>query len=282
MGLEKEVNIADLMVKFYLLILRNFWIVALCGLLGFGFGVYKRYFSPLIYKTNLIANSSVVSGYRMADIVSSMDVYLKDDNHQGLADAMQISVNAAKSLKSISGVPHDYDIDVTDVHKRGIFELNCFKIKLEAYSHDYLDEVRSGFDNFIANHEYVKGRVERQRAMIAQTIAKFEEEIKELDEYQVSVREQMGGNAKAIISNSEKVSQLDMINLYEEKNRYTETLELTRPMIVLKDFVPIRNPEREPWIMSILYLLVGAILGVFISLIKEVRKRSKQYLAANQ
>lgn len=272
MGNEKsdEIDLVELLLKGIGVIRANLVLIVSFFVLGslLGFGYY--YSSKKIFENKMLISSEILTESYCKSLIADANRLIREGNYQALSEQLGVPEKIAREISSIAvKSPLTNEIEIGKESDRKFFH-----ITLEVYDQEVLVELQKGLTNYLENNEFVKTRVNQKKDYFQQTIAKLEQEIKDLeilkaDVYSGEFFKKVNGNAEF----DPTTINSKIIELTKEKINLQHSLELVNSVHIVEGFTRFQKPSKPKLSLS---LAAGSMVGLFfvgaLIAFKSIRK----------
>lgn len=272
----------------------------------FWFSNEKDYFS-----SNMIIESEYYDRDLMDGAVSELNSLAEQRAYEVLEKKLNISNDEASNIRKlkVETVVAEDDKQIFEAYLKSLNEKtmsveelvemrdklirNTFKYKItvEVFSADYLQNVQKGLIHYLENNEYVERRVEVEKENLIALKGKFQEERAKLDALKRLIAENFAkvsengrtGSNNVILGSAENGT--DPLNVYKEDILiYKEELEINRKLAlienveVIKSFTAFTTPANIPlWEVIIISILIGLGAAYIIIILLEINKALNRF-----
>ena len=292
-GFKNAINwIINLIVKFFLLLIRkSLWIISF-GIIGLVVGYIFYTLSKRFYSSEMTAISNSINNTYIVTSINLLNDLFKQKNYSIAANSLNIDINRVQEIKSIEafytidinkdGIPdyidykREYDPKDTLVKRLD----SPFVIRVEVYNESVFDEVRDGIKNYICKNKFVvdnnNERIRQNKALI-ETI---EKEIRKLDSlqnveyFELPQIQRATSNQMVLLNEKErKLYHSQKLALEREKLQLEKIQNInSEPITVVQDFTPLSKAENPYTMYAINYGLLFAALGFAISIFWQYKR----------
>jgi len=284
--------IINLIVKFFLLLIRkSLWIISF-GVIGLVVGYIFYTNSKRFYSSEMTAISNSINNSYVVSSINLLNDVFKQKNYPIAANYLNIDINRVQEIKSIEAF---YTIDInkdglpdyTDYKRRynpkdsTIKRLdNYFVIRLEVYDENIFSQVRDGIKNYIYMNKFIidnnNERI-RQNKILIETI---EAEIRRLDSlqkveyFEIPQMQRATSNQMVVLNEKDRKLYHDQkLALEREKLRLEKDINInSEPITVVQDFTPLSKAENPYTKYAISLGLLFAVLGFVISIFWQYKR----------
>jgi hypothetical protein len=272
MGGEKndEIDLVELLLKGIGVIRANLVLIVSFFVLGSLLGFAYYYSSKKIFENKMLISSEILTESYCKSLIADANRLIREGNYQALSEQLGVPEKIAREISSIAvKSPLTNEIEIGKESDRKFFH-----ITLEVYDQEVLVELQKGLTNYLENNEFVKARVNQKKDYFQQTIAKLEQEIKDLeilkaDVYSGEFFKKVNGNAEF----DPTTINSKIIELTKEKINLQHSLELVNSVHIVEGFTRFQKPSKPKLSLS---LVAGSMVGLFfvgaLIAFKSIRK----------
>ncbi|HYI78967.1 MAG TPA: Wzz/FepE/Etk N-terminal domain-containing protein [Chryseolinea sp.] len=271
-----EIDLVELFLKGINIIRANFWLIVLFFCLGTALGVGYYYSSNKVYESTMVISSGILTRSYSENLVERLTTHRREGNYAAVMSLLGVSETTAKSIA---------DIDIKNISAAdNVKDPDKFIITAYVLDQEVLPELQKGLIHYIENNEYVKIRVEQNRNYLKQTLAKIEQEIKDMEEFkQKIVSGAFFQAAKGNVMFDPTSVNSKILELTKEKLNLQNSLALSNSVQVIEGFSKFQRPSSPKLSLSI---IAGSFVGLFfvgaLIAFKSVRRLVKMADAARQ
>jgi hypothetical protein len=254
---KKEIDIISLIVWILNFVKRYFLVFVIFAALGIGGGLASFYLGRNYYNTKIIASSPVINNQIVYELVEPIKYYIKKEMYDSVAIKLNITVEAAKDIKSME---MDTTVDQAVV------------INMQVYGKENTAVIQDGLIYYINEIPYVKNTIEGKRKELEKYLKDLNTEISELNKLQTAILKQAESNQNINISIDNIFNE--MMLLYDRK------LLLQAEYNSLQSFKAINNSmifdvEKTLTKSLVVNTFIGLLLGLILATILEIRQKVK-------
>lgn len=267
-----ELNLFEIGLLVFKLVRKTKYVLLGSIALGVAIGVVMSKTQTRYYGIDLVATSSV-SSERATWLVNYLEQSVQSENYDLLKSKLNVSEDAAKSMRSISAIAApDKESGKDDLSDR----TNWFEIHLEVYNIAYLEEVKKGLLYLFENNKYISGRLTTKRSQLSVLIDSYNRKLAEIDtmDSQASlVRAKVG---EVLIVNTEHAQQVDYMQLLRERSRLEEELSLLNAATFMNEgnaFELSRGTSFFAVAYGIAFFFIGLLLSILYLLYNKLKQR---------
>ncbi|MCB0481439.1 MAG: hypothetical protein KDC83_08390 [Flavobacteriales bacterium] len=173
----REIDIMVLinLIKKYLYTNRFVLIGLVVAALGYQFVKVQR--SSPVYSTEMLANSTVLSNYRIKEVVKLFNKRISENDFEYVAKNLNMPVETASNIKGISvEIIEDKD-NYFDYAKTPRFESNVFFVKIDCLKSSLCDSLTEGVKYFFSQNEYMKKKLAVNMDLYNEVVQEMESDI---------------------------------------------------------------------------------------------------------
>jgi len=296
------IKLISLINSFFILLIRkSLWLITFI-ILGFIvsyilFSITKRYYtSEMTARSNSMNNTIVVNSINLLN-----DLFISD-NYSALGDYLQISVEQAKSIKTIKAF---YGIDLNNDKLTDFIDYNntynpndtnqirlgdVFYLQISVFDESVFPILMNSIKSYISNNPFI---IENNNVRISQAenqILVLKAEIAKLDslqniQYFEIPKSQKASNNQMIVLNEKelKLYHEDKIRLNTLMLFYEKDLILNPdPITIIQDFSQLSKTENPLTKFIKIWIPIFCILGLLCSLIWQYRNTIWKLISERQ
>lgn len=273
--MTEELNIKALFVDIIHFFRRNRYRLIIFMVSGIISVILFQNIKPKYYNTQAIC-TSYISEYERAntyrelkqrtavDLINHLQINIANKDFEQLSEVLGVSIEVAKSIRYIDAVLL-YQKTMDEEH----LLTNKFEINMVVYDNNIIAQLEDALKYYFLNNEYVSKHYDLFKESNKTVINEIDKEISRLIEIR-NLGSKTGMSAVNVTSQKQKV-QNQIIGLIEFKEKLKVQHNLGEPLVFVQNFAKVQKSEDDILIWSLLGGLVAIILGVIISLIKEVK-----------
>jgi len=264
---KEDLDLFETFLKAVRIVVLNFWLIVIFFVVGTVIGVALFYTSSKVYESRMIVSSSILTDSYVKVMFENASKYLKQGNSEVLAEQLQISEATARQISSL-------EIEnLSSVLSNSPKENERFLITAEVLDTKILPELQKGLVTYLENNDFVKVRVEQNRALYKEMLTSVEKEIRDMEELK---RRISSGDffqaAKGNMMFDPTTVNSKILELTEKKIGYQNSLQLSNSVQVIDKFTNFKrhsNPKIS--VLMISGATFGLILAGLIIFYKVVR-----------
>jgi hypothetical protein len=245
---------------FFRLCLKYWWILLVATIFGGTFGYFKVKWTKDFFETEMLADTSVVSGIQIANRINSLQNLIQDDNNTVLANQLSLSpkevdgiffIRADFKRLDISGKPTKVVVRERDgiTVEEFVPEISpqFLRIRVRTREKEKISRLGQAIVNFVENDAFIKERINLAKRVNLQQQEAIEFEIQQLMLFQRKNIERSpqvftSGSSPLMVVNEEKTYTTEILDLRNELAVLQRNYELLRPLFVIQPFTPFENP----------------------------------------
>jgi hypothetical protein len=275
----EELNLSELFSNFVNFVARNSRILIMIVLITvIGIVAFQK-LKPAVYETKAICVSGVAEYERQEqiedlsqrtaiDLVNFLKINIDNEDYQQLSELLGVDLEIAKTVKGIEAEQlYQQDMD------EKFYALNKFEVALMLYDNSSIENVQNGLLYYFNNNKYIMTYHKEYQRSSSDLLDNIDEEILMINQ----IRNENNSNQFSLGSNntlSGKDRRLsnEIIALSHIREEIRTNMNLLKPLMFVQDFAKVNKKEDDILIWAILGSFLGFVLGLFIALIKEVKK----------
>jgi hypothetical protein len=276
----EELNLSELFSNFVNFVARNSRILIMIVLITVIGVVAFQKLKPAVYETKAICMSGVAEYERQEqiedlsqrtaiDLVNFLKINIDNEDYQQLSELLGVDLEIAKTVKGIEAEQlYQQDMD------EKFYALNKFEVALMLYDNSSIENVQNGLLYYFNNNKYIMTYHKEYQRSSSDLIDNIDAEIFMINQ----IRNENSSNQFTLGSNntlSGKDRRLsnEIIALSHIREEIRTNMNLLKPLMFVQDFAKVNKKEDDILIWAILGSFLGFVLGLFISLIKEVKTK---------
>ncbi|MBL0742200.1 hypothetical protein [Chryseolinea lacunae] len=279
-GRNDEIDLLDLVLRAVRIIRDNFWMILIFFVLGTALGSMHYFSSVKVYENKMIVSSEIMTESYSKKLIDNINHYLAEGNTKALTSLLGISAETASNVGVVRiESPYSNESEVAKEEDR-----KYFIITVEVYNQDILPDLQKGLINYFENNAYVKVRVNQKRTGYQETIARYDQEIKDLDGLKKRIYDgDFFNNTKGSVVFDLTSINKELVELTIKRLEVKDKLELVNSVQLLEGFTRFNNPVKPRLSVSI---VAGSFVGlIFVSILiafKSIRKLLRMEEAARE
>jgi hypothetical protein len=271
-----EIDLLQIFLHLVNILRANFWLIISFFLLGTALGLTRYVTARKIFENRMIISSGILTKTYSNILINNVNRHLAEGNGATVARDLNIS---PEDVKSISYLKVE-DLTEPDPTK----ESDRFIVTAETYNQDVLNNLQKGLIYYFESNEFAKIRVEQNKSYLKQTLAKIDEEIKDMEAFKIRIfKGDFFQRSNGNIMFDPTVVNTKILELTKEKINAQNAFALANSVHVIEGFTPFEKPSKPRLSYS---LFTGAFLGLFfggmIIAVKSIRKILKMADAVKQ
>jgi hypothetical protein len=261
-----EIDLLELLLRCINVFRANFWLIIVFFLIGVSLGLTSYFTARKVYQNNMVINSGILTKTYAEIAIKRLERYLRENNRDAIARDLRLSAEVVG--------------EINDLRIQGLSEVDDgkdderFIVSAETYSQEVLPELQKALIDYLENNEFARIRVEQNKKLYTQMIAKVETEIKDMEEWKQKIMsgaffQSVNGN----VTFDPTTVNSKILELTRERITLENNLALANSVQVIEGFTQFQRPTKPKLSIS---LVLGASIGlVFVLLLigfKSIRK----------
>lgn len=276
----EELNLSEIFANFVNFVARNSRILIMIVLITVIGVVAFQKLKPAVYETKAICMSGIAEYERQEqiedlsqrtaiDLVNFLKINIDNEDYQQLSELLGVDLEIAKTVKGIEAEQlYQQDMD------EKFYALNKFEVTLILSDNSSIENVQNGLLYYFNNNKYIMTYHKEYQRSSSDLLDNIDEEVLMINQ----IRNENNSNQFSLGSNntlSGKDRRLsnEIIALSHIREEIRTNMNLLKPLIFVQDFAKVNKKEDDILIWAILGSFLGFVLGLFISLIKEVKTK---------
>lgn len=226
-----------------------------------------------VYKTDCLVYSNLISSNNLGTILQDLETFVEKGNYTRLSEALNISAGEVSQVKSIEVVYQPSPLSDGREEIFNDFSSNCILIELKVADPGIIPKFQAGLSNYIDHNGFLVQLSEIRIRSIRKIIAKIDEQIKALEEFQKSSISTMKAENDGLIfaGDYSNTSSVNLLSLLEKKANYDEMLAMKSAEFIKPFYIP-EKPQTQLLIYISAGIMLGFILGVAFSILRKLNR----------
>jgi hypothetical protein len=251
---NNEIDLVELLLKAVIIIRNNFWLIVLFFIVGCALGAAHFMTARKQYESKMIISSNILTASYATVLFENINNHLLDGDYAMVAADLKVSEEV---VRQIAGLEIE---NLTKTEGNTMKESDRYLITAGVYDNNALPEIQKGIIEYLENNEFVKIRVNQQRAFLKEMIASFERELQELRQFKADIYDgKFFSTAKGNVMFDPTAVNTKVLELTQKKVEFQHTLELSNSVQVIEGFRPFQRST--PRLST--SLVAGSIFGLF-------------------
>ena len=259
---------------------RNNRLITIVVIVGVFSVVFFQKFKTPYYETKAICTSGIseyerqeqveeLSQRTAIDLINYLQINIENKDYAELADLLSVDLLIAEKIKKIEA-EQLYQQDMNEK----FYAINKFEIYLTVFDNKIISELQEGLRYYFLNNEYVRQYHSEYIQSNIKIIKDIDAELQLLNNIRkVGAENHLDVSSVNIVTGKEGATISNQIVLLSQLREEIKTKQkLLEPLVFVQDFAKVNQKEDEVLLWSILVGFLSFILGLFIALIKEVKK----------
>ena len=278
--MTEELNLSELFANFVKFISRNsrllLTIVAIgvVGVIG-----YQKLKTPY-YETKAICMSGIseyerqeqiedLSQRTAIDLINHLQINIENEDYSALAKLLGIDEDVAATIKKIKA-EQLYQQDMNEK----FYALNKFEILLTTFDNLGIDQLQKGLIYYFSNNDFIKDYHINYLTSNITIISDINAEIEVLGGMRVEgAKNNLDVSSVNIVSGKNgRVISNQIVALSQLREDIKTKQALLKPLVFVQNFAKVNQREDDILIWALLGSVLSFIFGLFIALVKEVKK----------
>ena len=278
--MNEELELKAIFSNFINFVSRNNRLITIVVIVGVFSVVFFQKFKTPYYETKAICTSGIseyerqeqveeLSQRTAIDLINYLQINIENKDYAELADLLSVDLLIAEKIKKIEA-EQLYQQDMNEK----FYAINKFEIYLTVFDNKIISELQEGLRYYFLNNEYVRQYHSEYIQSNIKIIKDIDEELQLLNNIRkVGAENHLDVSSVNIVTGKEGATISNQIVLLSQLREEIKTKQkLLEPLVFVQDFAKVNQKEDEVLLWSILVGFLSFILGLFIALIKEVKK----------
>tara|TARA_B100001540_G_scaffold62987_2_gene56668 strand:- start:2758 stop:3594 length:837 start_codon:yes stop_codon:yes gene_type:complete len=278
--MTEELELKAIFSNFINFVSRHNRLITIVVIVGvFSVVLFQKFKTPY-YETKAICTSGIseyerqeqveeLSQRTAIDLINYLQINIENKDYAELADLLSVDLLIAEKIKKIEA-EQLYQQDMNEK----FYAINKFEIYLTVFDNKIISELQEGLRYYFLNNEYVRQYHSEYIQSNIKIIKDIDEELQLLNNIRkVGAENHLDVSSVNIVTGKEGATISNQIVLLSQLREEIKTKQkLLEPLVFVQDFAKVNQKEDEVLLWSILVGFLSFILGLFIALIKEVKK----------
>ena len=278
--MNEELELKAIFSNFINFVSRHNRLITIVVIVGvFSVVLFQKFKTPY-YETKAICTSGIseyerqeqveeLSQRTAIDLINYLQINIENKDYAELADLLSVDLLIAEKIKKIEA-EQLYQQDMNEK----FYAINKFEIYLTVFDNKIISELQEGLRYYFLNNEYVRKYHSEYIQSNIKIIKDIDEELQLLNNIRkVGAENHLDVSSVNIVTGKEGATISNQIVLLSQLREEIKTKQkLLEPLVFVQDFAKVNQKEDEVLLWSILVGFLSFILGLFIALIKEVKK----------
>lgn len=278
--MSEELELKAIFSNFINFVSRHNRLITIVVIVGvFSVVLFQKFKTPY-YETKAICTSGIseyerqeqveeLSQRTAIDLINYLQINIENKDYAELADLLSVDLLIAEKIKKIEA-EQLYQQDMNEK----FYAINKFEIYLTVFDNKIISELQEGLRYYFLNNEYVRQYHSEYIQSNIKIIKDIDEELQLLNNIRkVGAENHLDVSSVNIVTGKEGATISNQIVLLSQLREEIKTKQkLLEPLVFVQDFAKVNQKEDDVLLWSILVGFLSFILGLFIALIKEVKK----------
>ena len=277
--MTEELNLKEVFTTFIKFNRRNKKLLLIFIIFSLVFVVLFQNFKTPYYETKAICMSGIseyerqeqiedLSQRTAIDLINHLQINIDNKDFNHLSKILGIKDEVAAVIKKIEA-EQLYQQDMNEK----FYALNKFEISLTTYDNTKILDIQNGLIFYFQNNKFVKDYYESYIESNNNLIKDIEEEIQLLSDIRIEgAKNNLDVSSVNIVSGKDgSVVSNQIILLSNLREELKVNQALLQPLIYVQEFANVDQKEDDLFIWSLLAIILSYFIGLFVSLILEVK-----------
>ena len=278
--MTEELNLSELFANFVKFISRNSRLLLIIVAVGItGIIGYQKFKAPY-YETKAICMSGIAKYERQEqiedlsqrtaiDLINHLQINIENEDYSALATLLGVDEDVAATIKKIKA-EQLYQQDMNEK----FYALNKFEIVLTTFDNMGIDQLQKGLIYYFSNNDFIKDYHVNYLTSNITIISDINAEIEVLGDMRVEgAKNNLDVSSVNIVSGKNgRVISNQIVALSQLREDIKTKQALLKPLVFVQNFAKVNQKEDDILIWALLGTVLSFIFGLFIALVKEVKK----------
>ncbi len=247
-------------------------VLFICALgLGSSYFLYKN--AKPYYTSSMTLVLSNIRNEFVENQLLNLSEMIKEDNFPAVSGRLDISLNAAEQIKSMTIV----NLDQNRIDEDSILTGSPFVIELSLYDNSLFESMEPAIANYLESNKYFSKQKRIRQRELESIVAKLKVDISSMDSIKASVTSPRGPVNGFVFGEPIDPTNLyrESILMYKQKERLLAELDQLDNIQVVNSFIPRSKPSGPNMLK---YLGLGFLLSFAVSVFIAYRLEAKKSL----
>lgn len=277
--MTEELNLKELFSNFVKFNIRNKKLLLICMVFGVLSVILFQKFKTPYYETKAICMSGIseyerqeqiedLSQRTAIDLINHLQINIENKDFTQIAKVLGINNEIALAIKKIEA-EQLYQQDMNEK----FYALNKFEISLSVFDNTKVSEIQDGLIYYFENNDFVQNYHERYQQSNANLIRDIEAEIQLLRSVRIEgAKNNLDVSSVNVVSGKDgEVLGNQIVLLSKLREELQVNQDLLNPLVYVQEFANVNQKEDDILTWSMLGFIISYIIGMFISIIIEVK-----------
>lgn len=266
---RNEIDLVELFLKAVIAVRDNFWLIVLFFALGCGLGAAYFMTARKQYESKMIISSNILTTSYAKILFDNINNHLLEGEYAMVAADLKVSEDV---VKQIAGLEIE---NLSKTEGNTIKESDRYLITARVYDNKVLPDIQKGVIEYLENNEFVRIRVNQQRAFLKEMIASIDKELGELRQFKTDIYSgKFFSAAKGNVMFDPTTVNTKVLDLTQKKVEFEHSLELSSSVQTIEGFTPFKRSK--PRLST--SLVAGSVFGLFAVGVLLVFKSTRRLL----
>ena len=247
------------------------WLFLIAITLGLVLGFFRYKTLPVVYKSRLVLQSTILTNQNNIQIVANWNRLLRSHEYKELATQFNMREDAIKKLKELKAEEIQKIFTPTNP--------NGFTIDVKVTDPQLWDSLQTGIVYGFNNNGFIKDRLAIRKERLLELISKTGDEIKRLDSVKNTVQHILDGKRPggSLVIDAPGISR-QLIEMNEKYLSYKEDLHYSTSVQVIQGFGKFQRPAGNNLLVwLILGVVPGLAIAYVLALFHSLNRKLKQH-----
>ena len=254
----KEVDFSILSNWITNYLLHNKFTIGILLIVGIVLGAINYTSQEPVYRTNLLATSTVISNFRIKKIFEPIDKKLRERDYEYVGRLFNISAESASKIKSLKVKVIEDKENYFDTKNNPRFESNVFELELDLYDYSICTELSSGVKYFLDNNAFMMTEVKNRGIVLNDLIESLELDFSR-SSGPMDLKNAKEGEG-VLVAYEDNAGRLGM---RKEIMANKKQLLSNVPVVIISEFVPFKQKINSLIKTVVISVITFLIAGIF-------------------
>jgi hypothetical protein len=279
-------------IAFFRLALRYWWIFLILTILGGTFGYFKAKLQKPFFETEMLVEARIVSRIQVANRINSLQNMITDGNNIALAQQLSLPIDKVNSIFFIKADIVEVKVEgrptrtIIRTDKDGVQTEEVvlepspqfIRVRVRTHENENINFFANAIVSFVENDAYIAEQTALAKQHNIRQQEAIEFEIQQLALFQKKNIEKSpqvftSGNSPLMVVNEERTYVDEILDLRNRLSILQNEYVRSRPLVIIQPFTPFENPVDRQWKNILFFACLFFAAGYGVLLFREGWKR---------
>lgn len=251
---DSEIDLIELLLSAITAIRNNFWWILAWFVIGSGLGIAYFLTTKKQFESKMIISSNILTTSYAKVMFDNANGHLADSDHETLASSFKMNVGEVKEIASLQ-------IDnVSKAEGSELAESDRYLITARVFDQNILPSLQRGVIAYLENNDFVKIRVEQNRASLKQMLSAVNRELKDVQQFKNDIYSgKFFSSARGNVMFDPTSVNTKVLELTQKKVDYENAIQLSSSVQLIEGFATFKHHVNPRLSVSV---LAGSFFGL--------------------